>query len=346
MNRRHFAKSGLCLATGLVAAPPVLRSEIDIIDAKRFIPALRTGDRVGVITPSSRLLPSAIETAIEQMESLGLSPVLSKYVTEHNGFLAGTDEQRVEDINTMFNDQSIKAIWCGRGGYGSTRILHMLDYKMIKRNPKPFIGYSDISAYHLAIYRNTGMVTFHGPIPSVVMKGNTRAHFKKLFLQHDQIDYRFDEMELVGPTDNYDRLEVLRPGVARGKLIGGNLTVVCSMVGFSDEPDFKNSIAFFEDIDEQPYRVDRMLTQLIHGSNLKKAKGILLGQFTDCTARDPSLSFTLVEVLKERLLPLGIPILAGAPFGHVPDNLTIPVGAMATLDVNKKRLRVEEILFR
>ena len=307
---------------------------------------LRPGDKIGVIAPSSRLKQEQIDTAVQQIEQLGMTPVLSKHVAAHNGFLAGKDEERAADINEMFADKTIKAIWCGRGGYGSTRILHLLDYKAIKKNPKPFIGYSDISAYHIAIYQKTGLITFHGPIPSGFMKGNTLEEFQKLFLQNLPIDYDFKKMTLVGDPSKYETLETLRPGMAKGRLMGGNLTVVSSMIGMPYEPDFTDTIAFFEDIEEQPYRVDRMFTQLIHGSNLGKAKAILLGQFTNCNAKDPETSFTLLETLKDRLLPLGIPVLAGAPFGHVPDNLTIPVGAEAILDATAQRLKIEKPLFK
>jgi muramoyltetrapeptide carboxypeptidase len=347
MNRRTFTKSGIIVGSGLLTSTNNLlhgsKSEV----TKTIIPSgLKTGDKIGVIAPSSRLKQEQIETIVKQIEGFGMVPVLSKHIAAHNGYLAGKDEERASDINEMFADTSVKAIWCGRGGYGSTRILHMLDYNTIKKNPKPFIGYSDISAYHIAMYQMTGLITFHGPIPSSMMKGHTLDEFQKLFFQNMPVDYDFKKMTLVGDTTNYDKLETLRPGIVKGRLMGGNLTVVSSMAGMTYEPDFKDTIAFFEDIEEQPYRIDRMLTQLIHGCNLGKAKGILLGQFTNCQAKDPETSFTLIETLKDRLLPLGIPILAGTPFGHVPDNLTIPVGAEAILDASNHRLKIEKRLFK
>jgi muramoyltetrapeptide carboxypeptidase len=346
MDRRTFAKSSFIISGGLLSAKTELNAANSMENKEIRSVYLKPGDRIGVIAPSSRLKQEQIDTAIQQIEGFGMIPVLSKHIAAHNGYLAGTDEERVEDINEMFADKSIKAIWCGRGGYGSTRILHLLDYKTIKKNPKPFIGYSDISAYHIAIFQKTGLITFHGPIPSGIMKGITLEEFQKLFFENKPIFYDFKTMPLVGDTSKYDVLETLRPGVANGKLIGGNLTVVSSMVGMPHAPNFKNSIAFFEDIDEQPYRIDRMLTQLIYGSNLKEAKGILLGQFTSCEAKDPSTSFTLLEALKDRLLPLGIPILAGTPFGHVPNNLTIPVGVEAILDATNQTLKIEQPLFK
>lgn len=347
MDRRTFTKSGIIIGSGLVSTAGNALHSAASVSAKTITPVgLKVGDKIGVIAPSSRLKQEQIDTAVKQIEGFGMVPVLSKHVAAHNGYLAGKDDERADDINEMFADKSIKAIWCGRGGYGSTRILHMLDYKAIKKNPKPFIGYSDISAYHIAMYQKTGLITFHGPIPSGMMKGNTLEEFQKLFFMNQPIDYDFKKMTLVGDTTKYDVLETLRPGIAKGRLMGGNLTVVSSMVGMPYAPDFKDTIAFFEDIEEQPYRIDRMLTQLIHGSNLGKAKGILLGQFTNCQAKDPENSFTLVEALKDRLLPLGIPILAGAPFGHVPDNLTIPVGAEAILDATNHRVKIEKLLFK
>ncbi len=342
MNRRSFAKSSLLLGGGIITTNNELQASTSA-NQKLIMPNLiKKGDKIGIITPSSKLKQEQIDVAIAQIKGFGMEPILSKHILAHNGFLAGLDEERAEDINTMFADKSIKAIWCGRGGYGSTRILDMLDYKIIKKNPKPFIGYSDISAYHIAILQKTGLITFHGPIPIRMMSGITLESFQNIFFDNKAVDYNFKNMPLIDDTSKYDLLETLRPGVATGKLVGGNLTVVTSMVGMPYEPDFSNSIAFFEDIGEEPYRVDRMLTQLIYGTNLKKASGILLGQFTDCGAKDPSNSFTLLETIKERLLPLNIPILAGTPFGHVTNNLTIPVGAQAIMDATGQRLKIEK----
>ena len=268
--------------------------------------------------------------------------------------------QEVIIPDSVFKDKLLNCNTCATFLDGSTGIVDKNKNRMIEvsevesvislfLNPKmyiPFIGYSDISAYHIAMYQKTGLITFHGPIPSGMMNGNTLEEFQKLFFQNSSVDYDFKKLTLVGDTTKYDVLETLRPGIAGGRLMGGNLTVVSSMVGMPYEPDFKDTIAFFEDIEEQPYRIDRMFTQLIHGSNLSKAKGILLGQFTNCQAKDPETSFTLVETLKDRLLPLGIPILAGTPFGHVPDNLTIPVGAEAILDASNHRLKIEKRLFK
>jgi muramoyltetrapeptide carboxypeptidase len=336
MNRRSFTKSSLAIGSILQI---VGEEKIDqTMNKSKLGIALKKGDKIGVVSPSSSISSERLEQCKKQIESLGFEAVFGRFTGSKNGFLAGTDKERVSDIHDMFRDKSIKAIWCSRGGYGGTRILKMLDYKMISENPKPFIGYSDITAFHNAFYKKCKLTSFHGPIASGEMKGISLNAFQNIFLNNEATTYEFSKMELLGDTSKYDQLETIAGGIAKGKLFGGNLTVLTALVGTEYLPNFKNSIIFLEDVDEQPYRVDRMLTQLLDSTNLSKASGIILGQFTNCDAKDPSSSSTLIEVLKERLGGLGIPVLAGCPFGHVGNNVTIPVGLEAQLNATNKVL--------
>jgi muramoyltetrapeptide carboxypeptidase len=219
----------------------------------------------------------------------------------------------------------------------------MLDYKLISKNPKPFIGYSDITAFHLAIYKKSGFTCFHGPIASGDMKGISLQAFTNIFIDNQKTVYEFSKMELLGDTSAYDKLETIKPGIAKGKLMGGNLTILSAMAGTEYLPSFKKAIVFLEDVDEQPYRIDRMITQLLDSTDMARASGFLLGQFTNCSAKDPSSSFTLREVLIERLSRFNVPILAGCPFGHVSNNVTLPIGIEAILDATAQTLSFESI---
>lgn len=276
------------------------------------------------------------------MNDLGFKVKLGKYATAINGFLAGTDAQRVEDIHWAFSDKEIDAIWCVRGGYGLSRILPQIDYRLIKRNPKVFIGYSDITALHLAIHQNTGLVTFHGPVASSTYSDYPKKHIVNTL------------MELVVParieisSDNAAKntllykTEVITNGTARGRLIGGNLSLLSALAGTPyGLRIIKGKILFAEDVGEKPYRIDRMLTQLRQSVNLRDLAGIALGIFEGCEAPDDK-SQTVIDVVKDQLGGLGIPVIYGLSFGHIRDQFTLPIGVKAELDVQSASLTLLE----
>lgn len=312
-----------------------------IIKPKR----LKAGDTIGLITPSSNTVEDEeIHFAIDVLKSFGFKVKQGRYIFQRNGYLAGKDKDRAWDINNMFQDKSVDGIFCVRGGYGSPRILPYLDYDLIARNPKVFIGYSDITALLNAIYARTGLATFHGPIAKQNFTEYTLNSFKDvLFTPKANISLGtpplFEKVE--GQAEQENRLTLISKGVAYGQLIGGNLSLMVKLIGTPFEPDYSNKILFLEDVEEAPYRVDGMLTHLKISGRLDKLAGIVFGKCTDCIADGNSLS--IEEVIKDRLSDLNIPVLKGLMIGHIDDMSTIPIGAMAKLDATNKKLILTEV---
>ena len=242
----------------------------------------------------------------------------------------------------MFSDKSIDAIWCVRGGYGSARILPMLDYDMIKANPKVLIGYSDITALLHGIFLETGLVCFHGPVgASNFTTYTTKQATNVLMTPKANYVIPFPEENLTKSDKSYQPF-VVKAGKVTGQLIGGNLTLVTSLMGTPYELDLKGKLVFLEDIGEKPYRIDRMFTQLLLAGKLQDAAGIVLGVFSDCEAKIGDNSLTLRETIEDRFSKLGIPVIYGMSFGHIGNNFTIPMGINATLDTSNRTLTLLE----
>ncbi len=280
---------------------------------------------------------------MDVLRSFGFKVKPGEHLYKRHGYLAGEDKQRASDVNKMFADKGVDAVYCLRGGYGSPRILPHLDYDLIKKNPKVIVGYSDVTALLNAIYSKTNLVTFHGPIAKQNFTDYTLKNFKKvLFSPQANIELAtppvFEAKE--GQAEKDNRLITVTPGKATGQLIGGNLSLMVKLVGTPFEPSYKNKILFLEDVEEQPYRVDGMLTHLLIAGRLKQLAGIVFGKCTDCEAKGASLS--LEQVIQDRLGNLNIPVLKGVMIGHIDDMATIPVGAIATLDASRKRLTLNE----
>lgn len=306
---------------------------------------LNAGDTIGIVAPASAPPdPKSVDRSVEVLERLGFKVKLAPNVRKRWGFLAGSDRDRANDLMGMFTDRKIKAIICVRGGYGASRLLPLLDYQAIRANPKIFIGYSDITSLHCALLVRSGLVSFHGPM------------LNSDFVKKDMPDFTLVSflktlMQASAPgsiCDGYRRktVKVLHRGVASGPLVGGNITLVCAALGTPCQPEFKGRILFFEDVDEAPYRFDRMLTQLLNAGLLQQVAGIAIGINAGCS--DPKARLakeyrqSLEDVFRERLLPLKVPLVAGLPFGHIPLNATLPVGVGATLDANKGDLLITE----
>lgn len=306
---------------------------------------LEQGDTVGIIAPASAPPdPKAIDRSVEKVEQLGFKTRLGRNARRRWGYLAGSDRQRAADLMGMFSDKRVKAILCVRGGYGTARLVRLLDYAVIRANPKIFVGYSDITSLHGAFLKRAGLVSFHGPmLNSDLIKADLPEFTRESLLR-----------TLMQPTPygsicrNYRKrsVKVLRPGTASGVLVGGNITLLCAGLGTGWLPSFRNRILFFEDVDEVPYRFDRMLTQLLHAGVLERVAGIAIGVNRNC--KDPKARTTkeyrqtLEDVLKERLQPLRVPVVIGLPFGHVRYNATLPIGVRATLDAEKGDLVITE----
>src|ERR1700682_814408 len=317
-----------------------------------FPRALKAGMTVGLVAPASPSFdPDSAAVAAEVVESLGFKPKLFPHTSEVTHYLAGPDTHRAADVNAAFADGSVDAIFCLRGGYGASRILPLLDYETIRKNPKVFVGYSDITALLNAIHRLTGLVTFHGPIAGEMQTDYTLACFKKVLYESSPAG-RIAEpppwKPAEGHVDRENRIYRLAPGKAKGRLVGGNISVFSTLVGTPFEPELKGRILFLEEVGEDPYRIDRWLTQFLLPVKLSGLGVVALGKFAHCATGDykPSFSglgtWTWQEVCQDRLGKLGIPVLANLVFGHVADKATLPLGVLAEIDVEAGSLTLLE----
>ncbi|MFN0173060.1 MAG: LD-carboxypeptidase [Saprospiraceae bacterium] len=303
---------------------------------------LREGAIVALIAPSGPASEEKLAKGIGNLTKFGFNIVEGKSLRAQNGYLAGTDAARLADLHWAFQNPEIEAVWCIRGGYGATRLLPNIDFELIRRHPKPLFGYSDVTALHIAIHQRTGLVTFHGPVAASEYPEETLLHFRSVLMQ-PVAPYEIAasaETTAIEPPE-YQPF-VIRPGQARGALTGGNLALLSSLAGTPFAPVFKKKIVFIEDIGEQPYRIDRMLTQLLQATDLAQAAGIVLGVFTDCQPKQDSPSLSLPDALRDRLGGLGIPVMYGLPFGHVNHQATFPYGIEAKLDADRMVLTILE----
>lgn len=340
MNRRGFlARLGAAAMSPLMGyaagARPLLRP-----------PVLRAGHTVGLITPATYVSdPDRLAMAERTLRFFGLQPKLGKNVRKRNGYLGGSVAERLDDLHAMFGDPEVHAVFAVRGGYGSAQLLDRIDYDLLRRRPKIFLGYSDLTAMHLAIQRHAGLVTFHGPVAVSPFSSYTQSHFRRALFETDPIG------AVTNPPDSNTlrpahTLRTVRPGKARGPLIGGNLTLVSTTMGTPYEIDTRGRILFLEDVEEDPYRIDRMLTHLRLAGKLDAAAGVIFGECRGCRPRDyqPSFesTFSLGEVLDNILGGLKIPVLSGLTIGHTDDQLTLPLGVLASLDADQGVLAIEE----
>ncbi|CUT03826.1 S66 peptidase family protein [Candidatus Chrysopegis kryptomonas] len=301
--------------------------------------ALKKGDVIGIISPASSPDDfSRIEKGISYLESLGYKVKLGKHIYKRFGYLSATDDERAEDLNKMFADREIRAIFCVRGGYGTPRILDKIDYNIIKRNPKIFVGYSDITALQLAIFKKTGLITFSGPMLAVDMYSDFDPYAEEFFWKI--LTAKSKKIEIKNP-DGVE-LIVLRHGVATGTLLGGNLSLLASIIGTRFQPNFKDSILVIEDIGEEPYRIDRYLSQLKNAGILNRINGCIIGQFTDCVAKEPEKSLTLEQIFNDYFGSLKIPVVSNLSYGHIPRKITLPIGANVKIDTKRKSITIIE----
>jgi muramoyltetrapeptide carboxypeptidase len=284
---------------------------------------------VALVAPAGPLDETQLQHAIANVRAFEWEPVVGTYVLERNAYLAGTDDQRAEDLNRFAADDSVDAIWCIRGGYGAMRLLRRLDYDAWRRRPKALIGYSDITALHAAIGARADLVTFHGPTART-----TSTPFSRDSLRAAVIDGR-------NPCGAAPSAATLLAGRARGRLAGGNLALVSALTGTPFAPSLDGAVLVLEDVSEPVYRIDRMLTQLRLSGALDHLAGIAFGHFTEIPDDPAAESRPLLDLLEEVAATCGVPCLAGIPIGHIPDQWTIPLGAMAELDADAKTLIVD-----
>lgn len=342
MNRRFFTRN-LALGTFIPLAMNGHKSNRRAERPALIKPQrLKKGDLVALITPGSYIPDSSLEKAVKNLEELGLRVALGKNLRAKHGFVAGTDVQRLEDLHAAFADPAVKAIWCARGGYGCTRLLPYIDYTLIRKNPKVFIGYSDITALHLAFLQKAGLIGFHGPVAQSPFNPYTQEHLVAVVME-GRAPHTIPLAEAyTTATDELYQYFALRKGRVQGELQGGNLSLLAAMAGTEFELDASNKLIFMEDIEEKPYRVDRMLTQLRQSAKLHQAAGFALGIFDGCDPEEGESSLSLKETVIDRLADIPVPGVYGLSFGHIAQQCTLPLGVMAELDTEAKTLRLLE----
>jgi muramoyltetrapeptide carboxypeptidase len=341
MYDRRTALKGLGAIASAFALP---LEEASAQRAWRKPPRLRPGDTVGLVEPAG-FTHDAFDLQIvkESIVAMGLVPKPAPHLLARYGYLAGKDQERAADLNAMYADPSVKAVFAVRGGWGSARILPYLNFDVIRANPKLLIGFSDITALHMAFAARAGFTTIHGPNAASSWGKLSWESFRPLVFEGATPLYS----NPVGTDDRLAQLSgrtwTIRPGKAQGRLLGGNLTVLTALMGTSFLPNFDGAILFLEDVDEAEYRIDRMLTQLALSGVLRRVAGVVFGQCTDCRVSGRSYGgFTLSEVLKQHLEPLGVPAFQGSLFGHVANQFSLPVGTRAEIDATAGTIRILE----
>ncbi len=335
-TRRLFMAATAATAAAPFALP-VSAQTAPAIRPKRLQP----GDTIAFINPSSAIYERApYEIAAESLQALGFKVREAPHLRARYGQFAGTDAQRAADVNAMFADPSVQGILALTGGSGGNRILPLLDYSQIRRNPKVLAGFSDITALINAIHVQTGLVTFHAPVGISEWNAFSVDHFRGTLMDAQA-------MLLTNPRDKDDnivpktgRISTLRGGKARGHLVGGNLAVLTSMAGSPYWPKFDGAILFLEEINEYLYRVDRMLSTLKISGALSKVAGVVVGGFTNCTPGDGNYgTLTLDEIFDDYFKPLNVPVYSGALFGHIKRKFTLPVGLSVEMDADAGTIR-------
>jgi muramoyltetrapeptide carboxypeptidase len=299
-------------------------------------PALGPGARVALVAPAGPLAEEAVDRALHRVRAWGWEPVPGEHARARHGYLAGTDEQRAADLNAALRSPDNDAVWCLRGGYGTMRILERIDWAALAQRPRPLIGFSDNTALHLAAYRQ-GVVSFHGPHPAVadLPLFAERGLLRALTVPEPGGVLPF-------PAGGPDRARALVGAVAEGPLVGGNLALLAATVGTPFALRARGAILFLEEVGEAAYRVDRMLSQLLLAGMLEGVAGVAIGAFSECPDPPDAGLPAAEEVLLDRLRDLGVPVAFGFPFGHVPENWTLPVGVRARLDADAGTLELLE----
>jgi len=336
-SRRHFLE-----ISAITAMMPWLNISAQNEPGLSLIkpPRLKKGDTVSLISPAfAAFKPVNVEIKVESLEAMGLKVKMGKHFYHRYGYLAGTDEERAADVNAAFADPEVKAVISHSGGWGCARLLPFLDYEMIKKNPKVLLGFSDNTSLLLGIHAKTGLITFHGPAP----RNKVSAEYTRRLI------FDGEAMEMQNPIDFSDnlaptkhRIQVINPGTASGRILGGNLTVLSAILGSGYLPDWKDCILFLEDVEEQIYSVDRMLTQLKLAGVLEQIKGFIFGTCTRCAPGERYGSLTLEDLFEDHLKPLGVPAFQGMMIGHIKNQFTIPIGVPVKMNAEEGTIQMLE----
>jgi muramoyltetrapeptide carboxypeptidase len=307
-------------------------------------PRLRRGSRVALVAPAGPLLErDDITRAVELCRALDYEPIVAPHASDRYGYLAGTDADRLADLNGALRDPAVDAIWCLRGGFGLTRIIEGVDFEALARHPKPVIGFSDVTALLAGVTRKSGIVAFHGPVARNPMPPFSRKHFERVLTCAEPagiLDPVPPSAGVLVPREN--RIVTLRGGVAEGTLAGGNLSLLQCLIGTPWFPDLDGSILVLEDVNEDLYRVDRMLAHLRAVGAFSRLAGVAIGRFTDLKRTTEGGAFGFDELLNQYLVPLGIPVALGLPFGHIDAQWTLPLGVRARFDAGEGTIELVE----
>ncbi len=309
-------------------------------------PALLVGDTIAFCAPSGFLDSVRMSLAKTRLEEKGFHIIREDSIYRRWGYLAGTDAQRASELMSYFKDKSVRAIFPGTGGYGSTRILSMLDYDIIKSNPKIFIGFSDITALHIAFNQLANLITFHTPNPMYGLGSKkgldpiSELYFWSLLMNSNDYTYEI-------PFDLYGdslKVQTMVPGIASGKLVGGNLSLICSTMGSVYEAKTMGSILFIEDVGEAPYRIDRYLSELKLAGKLDLVNGIIIGRFSrrETEAPDRSTDFQMHQVFQQYFSKMKVPVIFNFPSGHGSKNVSLPLGCIVEINTDDEIFKVLE----
>ena len=302
----------------------------------RKVYKLNKGDKVALITPAGPINSAKLSKAVSIVEKLGLKPVWGDKVHKHYGYLAGTDQERLQELLEAYTDPQIKAVFAIRGGYGTLRLLDKIPYKLIAKNPKLLLGFSDITALQMAFLKKARLPSLHVNLSSLEHE-YTRKIFEQIVFQQDKPVLKFE-------TDFTPKPNVIVPGQAEGLIAGGNLSLLSALCGTGYLPKFKGKIVFIEEINEPPYKIDKMLTQLFLATDIKKAKGIVFGIFNKCNRenfyKNIQDSLSLKQILLEKFSNFQAPVVGGFPLGHIDKMSILPIGAKVRLTTNPPQLEI------
>ncbi len=310
-------------------------------------PMLREGATIALVAPASGVSADEAAGAAAALRELGFNVKIGEHLTKDYGYLAAHDDVRAEEFMKFVRDPDVSCIMAVRGGYGVMRILPLLDFSVIRANPKVIIGYSDLTALVNPIYKLAGLVAFHGPVATSTFDAYTLDSLRRIVMNTAPAGSFSESEEFRGAVFSEARASTIVPGTAQGRLVGGNLSLVAALMGTQYEIDLAGNILFIEEVEEEPYRVDRMLMQLVLSGKLASCAGVAIGRFTKCEAGSRSngefkLSLSIEEVVRGILEPLKIPTVYGLAIGHVKSKITVPVGVLATLDADNRTLRIDE----
>ena len=330
-NRRDFVRWGMLgafmLGTSRLSAHTVPIPTLNVPNPL-VPPRLKQGDKVAVVGLAGAVWNTKVISGFKHtLKEMGLTAWLAPSVYCRSGYLSGTDEERLKDLKQALLDPEIKAVFCIRGGWGTARLMEHIDWTWFTENPKIIIGFSDITFLINAINHRTGLVSYHGPVGNSGWNAFTVDALKKALFETETLKLGMTPSQMT-------KAKISRPGTATGTLIGGNLCVFVSMLGSPYFPDCHGKILVLEEIGEEPYRIDRMLTSLRLAGVFSQISGLILGQFTDCSPASPQQSYSLSEVLQQHFGTAAFPILSNAPLGHTENKWTLPLGVEATLDAD------------